>query len=222
MADTVDTSADLAFYRQGMRIDPAELVRECSAQPMNHAKIARQAVLAASRLSAMDLRVSRDFGRRAAAARKELAKVHTGRITDIMVRAEVDRDLQSAELAEERAALKQVAGEWEALREASKDRGFMISKMVDLWIAGLLTPDSPQMSTRGQRAQEFNETNGAPPPPTPLVSSFDKAQRSNEYREGAIAKSAMTAARENTPIVLPEPTRASQPKPTTRKRETLD
>ena len=179
MADTVDTSADLAFYRQGMRIDPAELVRECSAQPMNHAKIARQAVLAASRLSAMDLRVSRDFGRRAAAARKELAKVHTGRIPDI-------------------------------------------SKMVDLWIAGLLTPDSPQMSTRGQRAQEFNETNGAPPPPTPLVSSFDKAQRSNEYREGAIAKSAMTAARENTPIVLPEPTRASQPKPTTRKRETLD
>lgn len=219
MAAASDTSSDLAFYRQGMRVDPTDLVRECSDQAMSHAKIARQAVLAASRLSAMDLQVSRDFGRRARVAREHLANEHTGRITDIMVKAEIDQDLRAAVLPEERAALKQVCGEWEALREASKDRGFMISKLVDLWIAGLLTSDTPKMSTRGQRAQTFRDTNGAPPPPTP---TSDKAWDSQEYRDAAEARAAMTAARHENEAVLPQPTRADKPKPTTRKRETLD
>lgn len=193
-----------------MRVDPNDLVRECSDQAMNHAKIARQAVLAASRLSAMDLQVSRDFGRRAAVARTELGTLHTGRITDIMVKAEVDRDLQAAVLPEERAALKQVCGEWEALREASKDRGFMISKLVDLWIAGLLAPDSPQMSRRGQAAQTFADTNGAPPAPSQING---RAAGQSVYRQD---KAAMDAARQQSEAALPRPTK------TTRARVKLD
>lgn len=206
MADGDAGAADLAFYRQSMRVDPTDLVRECSDQAMNHAKIARQAVLAASRLSACDLKVSRDFGRRARDARSRLGKDKeiTGRITDIMVKAEVDQDLQAAILPEERAALKQLCGEWDALREASKDRGFMISKLCDLWIAGLLTPDSPQMSIRGARALTFRDTDGAPPTPG------QKSSKAAEHAEYHTNRAAMNAARQQHGAELPKPTKQTR------------
>lgn len=203
-----DTSKDRQFYRQAMRINPHELTNECSQQPMQHAKIARQVTLAASRLAALEDTIAREFGRQARVARVRLSKQgDVGRVTDLMVRAEVNQDPHLCKLNEDKAALKQALGEWEALEKASKDRGFMISKLVDLQIAGLLTPTEPRMSTRGARAQTYAEHDGAPPLPPEQKNHPSVTQGYDESRE------ALAAARENSGFELPAPT--------TRQRESL-
>lgn len=151
-------SSDLDFYYRCMLVDRNDLVHECEQQPHQHAKIGREAVLCASRLSAHDMQLKRAFAARARAIREKHAESKAvGRLTDAAVTAQIEGDRAYQTLVEQGAALKQALGQWQALREASKDRGFMVSKLCDVWIAGLMTPGEPRLSASAERAINYRE-----------------------------------------------------------------
>lgn len=170
-------SDDIAFYHVALRIDRDNLAWEHENHAHQHGKIAREAVLQASRLSAIDLQLKRYVAQEARDVRARLQAEAKGRVTDAAVMAQVESGAEFVRGQEQRAAAKQLLGEWEALREASRDRGYQLGKLTDLAIAGLVVPGEPRMTAPAARAVAYR--NG-------------KAADDHEYEE---ARSAIAAGR---------------------------
>lgn len=141
-------------YRCALVILGEDLDSDCRHQDHQHSEIADEHALAASRYAAAKLALKRGYaaacGRQRTKLEEELGKKPTVAQVELAGHTDAEYVAECDRLSE----LKRLELRWEALREASRGRGFSLRLVVDREIAGLVSYDGAAPTKRTQKSLE--------------------------------------------------------------------
>lgn len=157
---------EIEAYQDGLVIEDANLDDECKQHARTHSEIALAAARATSRAAGLKLDLKESRGEWETEIRDRLndegrGDGPKGRVTDKQVEAELSSHPKLNARNRQIVEVESEARDWEALRESSNGRGYQIRNIVDLSIAGLLTPRTAKASRRTAKQLEQNETGRA-------------------------------------------------------------
>lgn len=144
---------EIEAYQAGLRVDVGNLDEECRNHANSHSDIALNAARTASRVAGLKLDLKELQGDWQTEIRDRLNRDvkgdgPKGRVTDKQVEAALASHPKLKDFNREIAQAQFQALDWEALRESSKERGYQLRNLVDMMIAGLITPRSAKPSRR--------------------------------------------------------------------------
>lgn len=131
-----------------------DLDSECRYQDRQHADIADEHALAASRYAAAKLTLKRGYAAACGRQRTKLEEELGKKPTVAQVELAGYTDVEYVEECDQLSELKRLDLRWEALREASRGRGFSLRLVVDREIAGLVSYGAAAPTRRAKQLIE--------------------------------------------------------------------
>lgn len=149
---TVDEVIDA--YQGDLVIWGENLDEECRHNDQRHSKIADEHALAASRYAAAKLALKRGYAAACGRQRTKLEEELGKKPTVAQVELAGHTDVEYVDECDQLSELKRLDLRWEALREASRGRGFSLRLVVDREIAGLVSYGGAAPTKRTQKSLE--------------------------------------------------------------------